>query len=70
VSADENGLVDFLVYRPRPAGRRFRILRTDRGFRVAGEAPEDQAELEAALRAAGARRGDEVEVGGEVLEFR
>src|SRR5438552_3450099 len=32
----EDGLVDFLVYRPRPDGRRFRVLRTDRGFRIAG----------------------------------
>jgi GTP-binding protein len=64
-----DGLVDFLVYRPRPGGRRFRILRTDRGFRVAGKPPADEAELEAALKAAGARKGDEVEVGDEVLEF-
>jgi GTPase len=66
----EDGLVDFLVYRPRPGGRRYRILRTDRGFRIAGEAPSDEAELEAALKAAGARRGDEVEVGDEVLELQ
>jgi GTP-binding protein len=66
----EDGLVDFLVYRPRSGGRRFRILRTDRGFRVAGERPADEAELEAALKAAGARRGDEVEVGDEVLEVQ
>jgi GTP-binding protein len=67
--ADEDGLVDFLVYRPRPRGRRFRILRTDRGFRVAGEAPEDEAELTAALEAAGVRKGDEIEVGDEVHEW-
>src|SRR5207253_3082514 len=36
-TADEYGLVDFLVYRPRPSSRRFRVLRTDRGFRIAGE---------------------------------
>jgi GTPase len=65
-SAD--GLVDFLVYRPRPGGRRFRILRTDRGFRITGEAPTEEEELTAALKAAGARKGDEVEVDGEVLE--
>ena len=59
-------LVDFLVYRPRPQGRPlFRILRTDRGFRVVGTPPADADELESALRAAGARRGSEVEVGGE-----
>ena len=63
-------LVDFLVYRPKPGGRRFRVLRTDRGFRITGTAPDDEAELEAALKAAGARKGDEVEVDGEVLEFQ
>jgi GTP-binding protein len=67
-TADEDGLVEFLVYRPRPAGRRFRVLRTDRGFRIAGEVPDD-ATLAEALKAAGARVGDEVEVGGETLEF-
>jgi len=66
----EDGLVDFLVYRPRPGGRRFRVLRTDRGFRISGEVPTDQEELAAALEAAGARRGDEVEVDGEVLEVQ
>ncbi len=70
VEAAEDGLVDFLVYRPRPGGRRFRILRTDRGFRIAGDVPADEEELAAALKAAGARRGDEVEVGGEVLEVQ
>src|SRR3989442_7536937 len=50
-TADEDGLVDFLVYRPRPTGRRFRVLRTDRGFRIAGDVPSDEAELEAALKA-------------------
>jgi 50S ribosomal subunit-associated GTPase HflX len=66
----EDGLVDFLVYRPRSSGRRFRILRTDRGFRISGEVPEDEEELAAALKAAGARKGDEVEVDGEVLEVQ
>ena len=70
VPPSEDGLVDFLVYRPRPGGRRFRVLRTDRGFRISGEVPADQEELAAALEAAGARRGDEVEVGGEVLEVQ
>ncbi len=69
-TADEDGLVDFLVYRPRPSGRRFRILRTDRGFRISGEPPTDEDELAAALKAAGARRGDEVEVGGETMEVQ
>src|SRR5689334_4288933 len=67
-TADDEGLVEFLVYRPRPSGRRFRVLRTDRGFRIAGEVP-DEATLAEALKAAGAREGDEVEVGGETLEF-
>jgi GTP-binding protein len=65
-----HGLVDFLVYRPRPSSRRFRILRTDRGFRIHGDVPADEDELAAALKAAGARKGDEVEVGGEVLEVK
>jgi GTPase len=64
---DDDGLVEFLVYRPRPeAGRGFRILRTDRGFRVTGSTPGPD-ELEAALRAAGAKTGAEVEVDGETL---
>jgi GTP-binding protein len=66
----EDGLVDFLVYRPRPGGRRFRVLRTDRGYRITGEVPGNEEELAAALKAAGARKGDEVEVGGEVLEVQ
>ena len=50
--------------------RRYRILRTDRGFRIIGQAPTDEEELEAALKAAGARSGDEVEVADEVLELQ
>jgi GTPase len=69
-SADDDGLVEFLVYRPRPSARRYRILRTDRGFRITGDPPSDEEELEAALKAAGARKGDEVEVGEEVLELQ
>jgi GTPase len=61
-------IVDFLVYRPRPARRAFRVYRTDRGFRVTGTPPAED-ELEAILRAAGARIGDEVEVGEELLEW-
>ena len=68
--APQDGLVDFLVYRPKPGGRRFRVLRTDRGFRIAGVAPKDEEELSSALKAAGARKGDEVEVDGEVLELQ
>jgi GTPase len=69
-TADEHGLVDFLVYRPRSQGRRFRILRTDHGFRIAGEPPEDEDELAAALKAAGAHKGDEVHIGEEILELQ
>jgi GTP-binding protein len=70
VASSDDGLVDFLVYRPRPGGRRFRILRTDRGFRIIGEPPDEEEELTAALKAAGARTGDEVEVDGEVMEVQ
>ena len=60
-------LAEFLEYRPEPPRRRpFRVLRTDRGFRVVGEVPQEE-ELEAALRVAGVRRGAEVEIGDEVL---
>jgi hypothetical protein len=66
----ESPLPDFLVYRPQPDPRRaFRIFRTDRGFRVVGRVPAEE-ELERALRDAGAKRGDEVEVAGEALEFQ
>jgi GTPase len=65
-AADPEGLAEFLVYRPQPSRAAYRILRTDRGFRVAGEPPSAD-ELEQALRAAGARKGSEVEVGGETL---
>jgi GTP-binding protein len=64
--ADE--IVDFLVYRPQPTRRAFRVYRTERGFRITGTPPADD-ELEAILRAAGARAGDEVEVGEELLEW-
>ena len=61
-------LVDFLVYRPKPPQQTsFRVLRTDRGYRVAGTPPEDAEELERALRAAGVRKGDEVFIGDEEL---
>jgi GTP-binding protein len=60
---------DFLDYRPRPPGRgAFRILRTDRGFRVVGDVPEGE-QLESALRAAGVRKGTEVEIGDEVYDW-
>jgi len=63
---DPEGLAEFLVYRPQPRATTFKILRTDRGFRVLGSPPPPD-ELEAALRAAGARSGSEVEVGDETL---
>jgi GTP-binding protein len=63
---DDSGLAEFLVYRPQPRAIAYRILRTDRGFRVLGDPPAAE-ELEAALRAAGARKGSEVEVGDETL---
>jgi GTPase len=62
-------LPEFLVYRPQPKRPLpYRIYRTDRGFRVAGEAPAGE-ELEQALRTAGARKGSEIEIGDEVLEW-
>jgi GTP-binding protein len=68
-TADERMLPDYLDYRPRPRGPRFRVLRTDRGYRVVGEPPQGD-ELEQALRAAGARKGAEVEVGDEVFDWQ
>ena len=62
-------LVDYLVYRPQPTRRAFRVFRTDRGFRITGKPPAAD-ELEAILKAAGAREGDEVEVGEETLEWQ
>jgi GTP-binding protein len=72
VTRPDEEAADYLVYRPRPERRRtFRILRTDRGFVVAGRAagaPVD-AELRDALRKAGARAGDQVTVGDETYDF-
>jgi GTP-binding protein len=69
VPVSEDDLVDYLVYRPQPSRRAFRIFRTESGFRVTGK-PPGEAELEAILKAAGAREGDEVEVGDELLEWQ
>lgn len=66
--ARPEGLADFLVYRPAPRGRRYRIFRTDTGFRVMGRPPGDQ-ELAEALKAAGAKEGDEVAMGDELVEL-
>jgi hypothetical protein len=67
---EEHALPEFLEYRPKPRrGPAFRILRTDRGYRISGRTPP-AAELEEALRRAGIRRGAEVEVEGEILEWQ
>jgi GTPase len=67
---EESELPEFLEYRPQPPARRaYRIYRTDRGFRVVGEAPQGD-ELVAALEAAGVRKGQDVEVGDETLEWQ
>jgi GTP-binding protein len=64
----EDELADFLVYRPQAKTRPWRLLRTEAGFRVLGTPPSD-AELERALRAAGAKQGATVEVGDEEFEL-
>jgi GTP-binding protein len=64
----EDELADFLVYKPEPKRRPWRLFRTDGGFRVVGIPPSEE-ELERALKAAGARKGATVEVGGEELEL-
>jgi GTP-binding protein len=66
----EDALPEFLEYRPKPRrGPRFRILRTDRGYRVVGK-PGSEEELEDALRRTGIKPGAEVEVEGETLEWQ
>lgn len=66
---EEQLMPDFLEYRPRARRRPpFRILRTDRGYRVVGTPPSAD-ELEAALRRIGVKRGAAIEVGGEELEW-
>ena len=60
-------LADFLVYRPEPKRRPWRLFRVDGGYRVVGSPSEE--ELERALKAAGARKGATVEVGGEEFEL-
>jgi GTP-binding protein len=55
-SGNDEEMAEYLVYRPTVTRRRpFRIFRTDRGFRVRGEASDE------ALRAAGVKPGDSVE---------
>jgi len=61
---------EFLEYRPRARrGPRFRIHRTDRGYRVVGTPPPAD-ELEEALRRVGIKAGTSVEVAGEELEWQ
>jgi GTP-binding protein len=68
--AAEDTLPEFLEYRPKARrGPRFRILRTDRGYRVVGK-PGSEEELEDALRRTGIKPGVEVEVEGETLEWQ
>ena len=67
VPQEETELPEFLEYRPQPPSRRkYRIYRTDRGYRISGTAPTGE-ELEAALRAAGIRKGQEVELEDESM---
>jgi GTPase len=62
----EDGMVEFLDYRPQPQGAAYRIFRTERGFRVVGSPPAREA-LEDVLRAIGAKPGAEVEIGDETV---
>jgi GTP-binding protein len=63
-------LPEFLEYRPKPSrGPSYRILRTDRGYRVVGT-PPPRAELEEVLRRIGVKRGVQVEIAGELLEWQ
>jgi len=66
----EDVVPEHLDYRPRSRGRPpFRILRTDRGYRVVGKPPSSE-ELEEALRRTGIKPGAEVELEGETLEWQ
>ncbi len=68
--AVDEAVPEFLEYTPRARrGPRFRILRTDRGYRVVGTPPPAD-ELEEALRKLGSKRGTQVEVGDEALEWQ
>ncbi len=68
VEEADDELAEFLVYRPEPKVRPWRLLRTQRGYRVVGIPPAEE-EIERALRAAGARKGAEVEIGDETFEL-
>jgi GTP-binding protein len=65
---DADELAEFLVYRPEPRARPWRLLRVEGGYRVVGSPPSEE-ELERALKAAGARKGATVEVGDDEFEF-
>jgi GTP-binding protein len=70
VAPVDDELPEFLEYTPRARrGPRYRILRTDRGYRVVGTPPPSD-ELEEALRKIGIKRGTQVEVGDEELEWQ
>jgi len=70
VAPVDEGVPEFLEYTPRAKrGPRFRILRTDRGYRVVGTPPPAD-ELEEALRKLGIKGGTHVEVGEEELEWQ
>jgi GTPase len=70
VPSPEEAVPEHLDYRPQPRGApRFRILRTDRGYRVVGKPPPTE-ELEEALRRTGIKPGAEVELEGETLEWQ
>jgi GTP-binding protein len=62
----DDGMVEFLDYRPQPRGKAYRIFRTEQGFRVVGSPPTREA-LEDVLRAVGAKPGAEVEIGDETV---
>jgi GTPase len=64
-AGEEPDLLDFLVYRPEPKARSWRLFRTDRGFRIVGTPPPGE-QLERALRAAGVKAGAHVEIADEV----
>ena len=69
-AGEEDLLPEFLEYRPAERLRpRFRIFRTDRGYRVVGN-PQSTEELEDALRRTGIKPGVEVELEGETLEWQ
>jgi GTP-binding protein len=64
----EEELADYLVYKPQPKARSWRLFRTQSGFRVTGTPPSAE-ELERVLRAVGAKSGAEVEIGEESFEL-